>query len=119
MPTSSASSRLLMSRAVSLVPRAAPAAAVPASGEVLTPMVMLMVGSSMVMTGRGRGSSGSARVSPIMISAIPATAMMSPGPGPVRRGVDPVQRLGDVHLGQADPLDGAVVAAPGHARRPS
>ncbi len=83
LPTSSASRRLLMSRAVSLVPLGAPAGAVPASGEVLTPMVMLMVGSSMVMTGSGRGSSGSARVSPIMISAMPATAMMSPGPAPV------------------------------------
>ena len=34
--------------------------------------------------------------------------------GPLRRGVDPVEGLGDVHLGQPDPLDGAVVAAPGH-----
>ena len=91
----------------------------PASGEVLTPRVMLMLGSSMVMTGSGRGSSGSARVSPIMISGMPATAMMSPGPGSLGRGVDPVQGLGDVDLGQADPLDGAVVAAPGHRRRPS
>ena len=37
-------------------------------------------GSSTVMTGSGRGSSGSARVSPIITSARPATAMISPGP---------------------------------------
>src|SRR6202035_2912376 len=32
------------------------------------------------MTGSGRGSSGSASVSPIVTSAIPATAIISPGP---------------------------------------
>ena len=43
-------------------------------------MVTLIDGSSTVMTGSGRGSSGSASVSPIVTSAIPATAMISPGP---------------------------------------
>ena len=44
------------------------------------PIVMEMLGSSTVMIGSGRGSSGSVRVSPSVMSAIPATAMMSPGP---------------------------------------
>ena len=43
-------------------------------------MVIEMAGSSTVISGSGRGSSGSASVSPIMISGMPATAMMSPGP---------------------------------------
>jgi len=33
-----------------------------------------------VISGSGRGSSASASVSPIMMSLMPATAMMSPGP---------------------------------------
>ncbi len=44
------------------------------------PMVIVSVGSSMRMPGRARGSSGSARVSPIMTSGMPATAQMPPGP---------------------------------------
>ena len=44
------------------------------------PIVIEIDGSSMVMTGSGRGSSGSASVSPIVISGMPAMAMMSPGP---------------------------------------
>ncbi len=52
----------------------------PASGEVFVPMVIEMAGSSTRMSGSGTGLSGSARVSPIMMSGIPATAMMSPGP---------------------------------------
>ncbi len=43
-------------------------------------MVMARLGSSTVITGRGRGSSGSASVSPMVISATPATAAISPGP---------------------------------------
>ena len=53
---------------------------VPASGEVLIPTTIESEGSSTVITGSGRGSSGSARVSPIVTSSIPATAMISPGP---------------------------------------
>ncbi len=41
-------------------------------------MVIEIAGSSTVISGSGRGSSGSASVSPIMISPMPATAMMSP-----------------------------------------
>ena len=52
----------------------------PASGAVFTPIVIEMAGSSTVISGSGRGSSTSARVSPIMISGIPAMATMSPGP---------------------------------------
>ena len=74
LPTSSASSRLFTSRAVSFLPLS------PASGEVLMPTVIEMLGSSMVMTGSGRGSSRSASVSPMVISGMPAMAMMSPGP---------------------------------------
>ena len=60
-------------------------------------------GSSTVMTGSGRGSSGSASVSPIVTSAIPATAMISPGRGLL--GLDAVQRLGDVELAHLRALD--------------
>ena len=51
----------------------------PASGEVLIPIVIDSDGSSTAITGSGRGSSGSASVSPIVTSAMPATAMISPG----------------------------------------
>ena len=61
-------------RAVSLSP------SWPASGEVLMPIVIDSDGSSTVITGSGRGSSGSASVSPIVTSGRPATAMISPGP---------------------------------------
>ena len=73
-PTASASSRPFTKRAVSLEP------VWPARGEVLMPIVMASDGSSMVMTGSGLGSSGSASVSPIVTSASPAMAMISPGP---------------------------------------
>ncbi len=49
-------------------------------GEVLTPKVMLNVGSSTERRGSGRGSAGSVMVSPMVISGSPATATMSPGP---------------------------------------
>ena len=52
----------------------------PASGEVLMPTVMASAGSSTVTGGSGRGSSGSAIVSPIITSGSPAMAMISPGP---------------------------------------
>jgi hypothetical protein len=52
----------------------------PESGEVLIPIVMARLGSSTPITGSGRGSSGSASVSPIVTSAIPATAISSPAP---------------------------------------
>ena len=52
----------------------------PASGDVLMPIVTESDGSSTEMTGSGRGSSGSASVSPIVTSGMPATAMISPGP---------------------------------------
>jgi hypothetical protein len=35
-------------------------------------------------------------------------------PGPIGRGIDTVEGLGDVHLGQAHPLDAPVVPAPRH-----
>ena len=62
-------------RAVTFDPRTRPT-----MGLVLVPMVIEMAGSSTVMTGSGMGFSASARVSPIMISGMPAMAMMSPGP---------------------------------------
>ena len=73
LPTSSASSRLRTMRAVSLCPDT-----LPASGEVLVPMVTEIAGSSTVMRGSAWAWSGSASVSPIMISGSPATATMSP-----------------------------------------
>ena len=62
-------------RAVTLEPRTRPTI-----GLVLVPIVMEMAGSSTVMSGSGIGFSASARVSPMMISGMPAMAMMSPGP---------------------------------------
>ena len=50
----------------------------PDSGEVLIPIVTDSDGSSTVITGSGRGSSADASVSPIVISGIPATEMISP-----------------------------------------
>ena len=66
--------RLDLAMAVTLSPSR------PASGDVLIPTVIESDGSSTVITGSGRGSSGSASVSPIVTSGIPATAMISPGP---------------------------------------
>ena len=44
------------------------------------PIVIEMAGSSTVISGSATGFSASARVSPIMISGMPAIATMSPGP---------------------------------------
>ena len=52
----------------------------PASGDVLMPIVIESDGSSTEITGSGRGSCGSASVSPIITSGMPATAISSPGP---------------------------------------
>ncbi|CAM5655572.1 hypothetical protein SAURM35S_00062 [Streptomyces aurantiogriseus] len=43
-------------------------------------MTMEIAGSSTVISGSGTGFSVSASVSPIMMSGMPATAQMSPGP---------------------------------------
>ena len=74
------------------------------------PIVTLRLGSSTEVTGSGRGSSGSAIVSPIVTSGSPASATISPGPGLV--GGNAVERLGDVQLDDAGVLDLAVRAAP-------
>ncbi len=52
----------------------------PPRGEVFTEKIMEMVGSSTVITGSGRGSSGSPKVSPMKAAGTPATAAMSPAP---------------------------------------
>ena len=83
--------------------RSAASPSVPASGHVLMPIVTERLGSSTVVTGSGRGSSGSAIVSPIVTSGRPASATISPGPGLV--GGHAVERLGDVELGDARVLD--------------
>ena len=44
------------------------------------PIVTDREGSSTLVTGSGRGSSRSASVSPIVMSGMPAIAMISPGP---------------------------------------
>ena len=62
-------------RAVSLCPLT-----LPTRGEVLVPIVIEMAGSSTVIALSGRTSSGSAIVSPIVMSSNPAIATMSPGP---------------------------------------
>ena len=74
LPISSWSRRALTMLAVSLAPSR------PASGEPLIPIVIARLGSSTPITGSGRGSSGSASVSPIVTSGMPATAISSPGP---------------------------------------
>ena len=109
LPTSSWSRRARTWRAVSLEPSR------PASGEVLMPTVTESDGSSTVMTGSGRGSSGSASVSPIVISAMPGDGDDLARPGLV--GLDAVERLGDVELADLRALDGAVGAAPGDRLR--
>ena len=52
----------------------------PASGDVLMPIVIDRLGSSTVIAGSATGLSASASVSPIVTSAIPAIAQISPGP---------------------------------------
>ena len=74
LPISSASSLFFNKRAVILVPD------FPANGEVLVPINIEILGSSTVITGKAIGLSGSANVSPMVISSIPATAIKSPGP---------------------------------------
>ncbi len=74
LPTNSWSSRFFTCRAVSFEP------SFPERGEVLMPIVMDRLGSSTWMIGSGLGSSGSASVSPMVTSGMPATAMMSPAP---------------------------------------
>jgi len=61
-------------RPVSLSPDA------PASGEVLTPIVIASAGSSMASSGSASGWSSAAIVSPIVTSSIPATTTISPAP---------------------------------------
>ena len=63
------------------------------------PIVIDRLGSSTWITGSGRGSSGSASVSPMVTSARPAMADDLARPDLV--GVDAVERLGDVELGDA------------------
>nr|BFE75180.1 hypothetical protein GCM10020092_084810 [Actinoplanes digitatis] len=67
--------------------------------------------SSTLISGSGIGFSASARVSPIMISGMPATAMMSPGLA--ARPSFALQALGDQQLGDADVADRPVGLAPG------
>ena len=52
----------------------------PTSGEVLVPIVIEIAGSSTWMSGSATGLSTSASVSPMVMSGMPATATMSPGP---------------------------------------
>ena len=99
-----ASSRSLTWLAVSLSP------SLPGERRVLMPIVTESDGSSTVMTGSGRGSSASASVSPIVISGMPATEMISPAPA--SSAVDAVERLGHIQLGDLDALDRPIGAAP-------
>ena len=89
-------------RAVSLWPLT-----LPTIGEVFVPIVIEIAGSSTVDGGSGRTSSGSARVSPIVMSSKPATATMSPGPALLGR--EAVERLGLQELGDAHVRVRAVV----------
>ena len=107
LPTSSLSRRSLTSRAVTFEPFSRPT-----SGEVLVPIVIEMAGSSTWISGSATGFSGSASVSPMVISGMPATAQMSPGPACVARLA--LEALGDQELGDLDRLDRAVALHPGH-----
>ena len=73
LPISSRSRRSFTRRAVTFAPFTRPAI-----GEVLIPIVIEIAGSSTVIIGSGRTSFGSARVSPMVMFSIPATATMSP-----------------------------------------
>ena len=75
LPIVSSRKRSFTMLAVNLVPPLRPA-----TGDVLIPIVMEIEGSSTVITGKAMEFSGSANVSPIVMSGKPATAMMSPGP---------------------------------------
>ena len=77
----------------------------------LIPTVIESEGSSTEITGSGRGSSGSASVSPIVTSSQAGDGDDLAGPG--LGGLDPVERLGHVELADRRPLDLAVGAAPG------
>ena len=75
------------------------------------PTVIESDGSSTCSTGSGRGSSGSASVSPIVTSGMPGDG--DDVAGPRLGGLDAVERLGHVELRHLGALDGAVGAAPG------
>ena len=77
-------------------------------------MVIEMAGSSTVISGSGRGSSGSASVSPIMMSGDAGDGDDVAGAG--RLGGHALERLGHQQLGDLDPLDRAVAAG---TRRPA
>mmetsp|Transcript_7122 Transcript_7122/g.12256 ORF Transcript_7122/g.12256 Transcript_7122/m.12256 type:complete len:276 (-) Transcript_7122:969-1796(-) len=70
--SSSRSKRSLRLREVTNLP------SFPAKGLVLTLKVMLTVGSSTSMVGKGLGNSRAQMVSPILMSGMPASAQMSP-----------------------------------------
>jgi hypothetical protein len=52
----------------------------PENGEVLTPKIIAIVGSSTLITGSGFGLSTSVIVSPMLMSSNPASATISPTP---------------------------------------
>ena len=82
----------------------------PASGDVLTPIVIDMLARRRDH-GQRPGSSASASVSPIVTSAMPGDGDDLTGSGVVR--VDPVERFGHVQLRDLRTLDRPVGAAPG------
>ena len=104
LPTSSASRRPSTWRAVSLVP------SWPASGEVLMPIVMDRLGSSTVMAGSATGvvRVGERLADRDLGEAGDGADLARPGLGRV----DPVERLGDVELGDAHLLDRSLELAP-------
>ena len=104
LPTVSASSRPFTSRAVSFLPLR------PASGEVLTPIVIDRLGSSTSKAGSGRGSSGVGQRLPDRDLGKPRDGDDVAGASFVDR--DPVQRDRAQQLADLHPLDGSVEAAP-------
>ena len=92
-------------RAVTLVPSR------PAIGEVLMPSVIDIEGSSTMITGSGRGSSG-------IGERLADRDLGDPGhgddlPRPCLCRLDAIERLGHIQLGDLRALDRAVGAAPG------
>ena len=70
LPITSFARRSSIRRAVSFSP------SFPTNGDVLIPIVIEMLGSSIAIAGSGRGSSGSVSVSPMVTSGRPAIAMI-------------------------------------------
>ena len=108
LPSSSFSSRSRRLREVTYWP------SLPANGDVLTPKIIDTVGSSMAIGGIRTWFSGSAIVSPMVMSSMPARQTMSPAAASVD--LDALQAIEGEELGDLRLLD-AVRASDRHRGR--